>query len=572
MPSQNKPPLVVIVGPTAVGKTEIAILLAERLGAEIVSTDSRLFYRSMDIGTAKPSPADRARVPHHLIDVADPDETWSLAVFQQTASEAISGIHARGKLPILVGGTGQYLRAILEGWSPPKLEPQPKLRAALEKWAEDVGKDGLHARLVSLDPEAAQNIDPRNLRRTIRALEVIFATGGKFSGARQRIDPPYRVLQIGLTLPRADLYQRIDERITAMLDEGWLDEVRALMARGYFADLPSMSAIGYGQLVAHLEGKISLDEAVAQIKHATRIFVRRQANWFKKDDPNIKWFDLSKGDPTIEIENLVRGFSKKTHLDRNQVPLEIGLILDRIVKGANRLQGGNFVGLYLHGSAAMGCFNSLGSDLDFLIVVRNKLSVDEKRELAQTIHEESEKLANGIEMSVVLLQYTQNPAYPTPFEMHFSKEYAEQYRNGEIDFSKVSTDPDLVAHFVVTRRRGIVWGGLPLDDVFSEVSRDAYVESLKNDLREYESKIIDNPVYVILNACRIIAYLKEGIVLSKTEGGDWALNNLDKRFHDTVARALKSYENGKRGIQDGEKANRVFLQYVNGVVALLGEQ
>lgn len=307
-PSLSKPPLIAIVGPTAVGKTEIAIQLAERMGAEIVSADSRLLYRGMDIGTAKPSAADRARAPHHLIDVADPDEAWSLAVFQQAAREAIADIHAREKLPILVGGTGQYLRAILEGWSPPKLAPRPKLRTALQAWTDEIGKDGLHARLTRLDPVAAQGIDPRNLRRTIRALEVIFSTGRKFSEVRGRTDSPYRVLQIGLIRSREELYQRIDARITAMLNAGWLDEVRSLLEKGYSAELPSMSAIGYSQLVAHIEGKLSLDEAIVQIKHATRMFVRRQANWFKRKDADIHWYEAADVDAILEIEKLVRGF------------------------------------------------------------------------------------------------------------------------------------------------------------------------------------------------------------------------------------------------------------------------
>ena len=313
MPSQNKP-LVAIVGPTAVGKTEIAIQVAQRVEGEVISADSRLLYRGMDIGTAKPSAADRARVPHHLIDVAEPDEIWGLGLFQEAAREAITDIHSRGRLPILVGGTGQYLRAIMEGWAPPKLAARPKLRAVLQDWAEEIGKDGLHTRLRRLDAEAAHGIDPRNVRRTIRALEVIFSTGRKFSEARGRIVSRYRVLQVGLTRPRAQLYQRIDDRIAAMLDSGWLDEVRALRAKGYSLELSSLSAIGYQQLAAHLGGKITLDEAVAQIKHATRIFVRRQANWFKHKDPNIHWFEAGGVETVSEIENLINQFIEKTRL------------------------------------------------------------------------------------------------------------------------------------------------------------------------------------------------------------------------------------------------------------------
>lgn len=290
-----------LVGPTAVGKTEVAIALAERVNGEIVSADSRLLYRGMDIGTAKPSREQRSRVAHHLIDVAYPDEIWSLALFQREAAKAIAAIHAGGKLPILVGGTGQYMRAILEGWSPPALAAQLGLRGALENWAGEIGKDGLHARLATLDPEAAANIDACNLRRTLRALEVTLSSGQKFSLQRIRKETPYHVLQIGLTLPRPELYRRIDARIDRMLAAGWLDEVKALLAKGYDADLPSMSAIGYTQLIEHLQGKLTLNEAVVEIRRATRGFVRRQANWFKPSDPNIFWLDTSKPDLVHQV-------------------------------------------------------------------------------------------------------------------------------------------------------------------------------------------------------------------------------------------------------------------------------
>lgn len=309
MPSASeKPPLIAIGGPTAAGKTEIAIEVAERLEAELVSADSRLLYRGMDIGTAKPTLEQRAKVPHHLIDVADPDETWSLAMFQQAAATAIAEIHRRGKLPILVGGTGQYLRAIVEGWAPPRLAPQPGLRAALAAWQAEIGAQGLHDRLATVDSDAAAIIDPHNSRRTQRALEVIFASGRRFSEQRARRESPYRLLQIGLTRPRKQLYSRIDTRIENMLANGWLDEVRGLLAKGYSPSLPSLSAIGYAQLGEHLAGQMTLDQAVAEIKRRTRMFVRRQAAWFKPTDANIAWFDAS--DPAVvdAIESKIRGF------------------------------------------------------------------------------------------------------------------------------------------------------------------------------------------------------------------------------------------------------------------------
>lgn len=285
-------PLVVIVGPTAVGKTEIAIRLAETLGGEIVSVDSRLFYRGMDIGTAKPTPEEQSRAPHHLIDVADPDKVWSLADFQRAAAQTIGEIQARDRLPFLVGGTGQYIRAVLQGWEIPDQAPDPSLRAALETWRRAIGPDGLHRRLALLDPPAAAAIDARNVRRTIRALEVILRTGRRFSVQRQRARSPYALLIIGLKRPRAELYQRVDQRIQAMLAEGFIDEVRGLLARGYSPDLPTLSAIGYREIGAYLRGRMTLDEAVNQIKRLTRRFVRHQGAWFSENDPAIHWFEM----------------------------------------------------------------------------------------------------------------------------------------------------------------------------------------------------------------------------------------------------------------------------------------
>ncbi len=283
-------PLIVLVGPTAVGKTELSLQLAERIGGEIVSADSRLLYRGMDIGTAKPTPAEQARVLHHLIDVADPDEAWSVARYQDAAYAAIADIHRRGKVPLLVGGTGQYIWAVVEGWQVPRVPPRPELRAALERWGEAIGPEALHARLARLDPEAAARILPSNLRRTVRALEVIFATGRRFSEQQRKQPPPYDILILGLTRPRPELHARIDARIDAMLAAGWLDEVRRLLKAGYSPDLPAMSGIGYAELSAYLQGQVSLEEAVRQIQRRTRRFVRRQANWFKANDPRIHWF------------------------------------------------------------------------------------------------------------------------------------------------------------------------------------------------------------------------------------------------------------------------------------------
>lgn len=290
-------PLVLLVGPTAVGKTEIAIRLAELLNGEIVSADSRLFYRGMDIGTAKPSLLERERVPHHLIDIANPDETLSLAVFQGMAREAIEDIEGRGKLPLLVGGTGQYIRAVTDGWKPPEVHPNPRLRNELGLIGQERGDAWLHERLQVLDPLAAGKIDPRNVRRTIRALEVILTTGRTFSAQRGTSDSPYLQIRVGLSRPREALYARIDERIEAMFGGGLLDEVRGLLEKGYSADLPAMSAIGYRECVRVLSGAWTVDEAKAAMRRATRVYVRRQSGWFKASDPNVRWFEAD--DPGV---------------------------------------------------------------------------------------------------------------------------------------------------------------------------------------------------------------------------------------------------------------------------------
>ncbi|GAB4501188.1 MAG: tRNA (adenosine(37)-N6)-dimethylallyltransferase MiaA [Anaerolineales bacterium] len=286
----SKPPLIVLVGPTAVGKSALAVELAEQLNGEVISADSRYFYRGMDIGAAKPSRVEMRGVPHHLIDVAEPDETWSLAQFQQAALNVIAEIHARGRIPLLVGGSGQYIRAVTQGWTPPEVPPNPRLRAALENLAQANGPDWLHDKLKLLDPLAAERIDARNVRRNVRALEVIFSTGKAFSRQGGQSEPPFALFQAGIIRPREELYRRIDARIESMFAQGFLEEVRGLLERGFSPALPSMSAIGYREAAAVLRGEMSLEEAKIQMKRITRIFVRRQSNWFKADDTQIHWF------------------------------------------------------------------------------------------------------------------------------------------------------------------------------------------------------------------------------------------------------------------------------------------
>jgi tRNA dimethylallyltransferase len=296
--------LPVVIGPTAVGKTALSLSLAERTGGEVVSADSRLFYRGMDIGTAKPTPEEQRRVPHHLIDIADPNETVGLAQFKRLAEEAIAEIHGRRRLPLLVGGTGQYIRAVVEGWTPPQVPPDPALRAELELQAQRDGAQALHERLAELDPEAAQAIDYRNVRRVVRALEVCLLTGHPFSAQRSRVPPPYRTLQIGLTMDRETLYARVDARLEAMLQAGLEQEVRQLVDAGFGWDLPAMSGLGYIQFKPYFEGQASLEEVVAEIRHATRRFIRSQYNWFRINDPDIHWFDPCQEDYSA-IEALV---------------------------------------------------------------------------------------------------------------------------------------------------------------------------------------------------------------------------------------------------------------------------
>ncbi len=289
--------LVVVVGPTAVGKTALAIELAQRFDGEIVSADSRQIYRGMDIGTAKPTPQEQARVSHHLIDVVAPDEPYTLANYQAQAYAAIDGILARGKRPFLVGGTGLYVRAVVEGLRIPRVPPNQELRAQLAQEESAA----LYERLRALDPDAAARIDPRNVRRTIRALEVCLTTGDKFSDLGRASPPPYSITQIGLTLPRPELYARIDARVERMMADGLVAEVEALAAQGYGWELPSMSGLGYREIGEYLRGQVSLDEAVANIKRDTHDFVRRQYAWFRLRDERIQWFEDAEVEKIVEL-------------------------------------------------------------------------------------------------------------------------------------------------------------------------------------------------------------------------------------------------------------------------------
>lgn len=302
------PPLIVIVGPTAVGKTESSLRLAARFGGEIISADSRQFYRGMDIGTAKATPAERAAIPHFLIDVCDPAETLTLAEFQEQAYARMAEISARGHIPFLVGGTGLYVRAVVEGYGIPRVPPDEALRDELFALAEREGHEALHARLAAVDPEAAESIDARNVRRVVRALEVFEKSGTPISVLQRKQPPPYRILQIGLTRERERLYERVDRRIEAMLDAGLVAEVEGLLASGVPADCEAMSGLGYRETVAYLAGEVPDEEALArEIGRNTRRFIRAQGNWFRPGDPDIHWFDLDE-QPYEAIERVVGGW------------------------------------------------------------------------------------------------------------------------------------------------------------------------------------------------------------------------------------------------------------------------
>ncbi len=285
--------VLVLVGPTAVGKTELAIRLAQKLEGEIVSADSRLLYRGMDIGTAKPTKSEMAQAPHHMIDLAEPDEIWSLATFQQQMITNIADIQARGKLPIVAGGTGQYIRSMMEGWIIPTVLPDPRMREVLEKIGQEIGAAELHRRLSIIDPDATAKMDANNLRRSIRALEVMFTTGVLFSTQKDKQPPDLDFKLIGLSRPREELYARVDARIEAMFEQGLVDEVRDLLDKGYNESLPTLSAIGYREVIQYIHGDITLEETKIQMRKKTREFIRRQANWFKPGDELIEWHAMT---------------------------------------------------------------------------------------------------------------------------------------------------------------------------------------------------------------------------------------------------------------------------------------
>ena len=309
--TMREQPLVVILGATATGKTSLAIALAQRLNGEIISADSRQIYREMDIGTAKATAQQQTLIPHHLIDVVNPDETLSAAEYRSQALQAIDAVHARGKLPFLVGGTGQYITMVTEGWSPPSVAPNEALRSELEAYASQYGAAALYDRLAHVDAEAAQAMHPNNVRRAVRALEVYYVTGQPFSQQRSKNPPPYRISMMGLTLDRDALYARADARVDAMMAEGFLEEVQRLLIRGYDRRLPSMTGLGYAELTSHLLDGEPLESAIQRTKHNTHDFIRRQDIWFRGHDRGIVWHNGERID-TVALGNTLRDWLKET--------------------------------------------------------------------------------------------------------------------------------------------------------------------------------------------------------------------------------------------------------------------
>lgn len=290
-----KTPLLVIVGPTAVGKTKMAIKLAHRLGGEIISADSRQVYRHMDIGTAKPTLVEREGVPHHLLDIIDPDEEFSVAQYQRLAQGSIKEVWERGKLPILTGGTGFYVNAVIDNYNFSSTAMNREFRRRLRRLGEEKGGGYLWDKLSLVDPVSARRLHPNDLRRIIRALEVYEFTGCPLSQweREQGKESPYHLCLIGLILERPLLYKRINRRVEEMVEKGLVDEVRGLLEKGYSPTLNSMKGLGYKEIIPYIKGEASLAETMAILQRDTRRFAKRQLTWFRRDK-RISWFSMDK--------------------------------------------------------------------------------------------------------------------------------------------------------------------------------------------------------------------------------------------------------------------------------------
>ncbi|OZI11472.1 tRNA (adenosine(37)-N6)-dimethylallyltransferase MiaA [Bacillaceae bacterium SAS-127] len=312
---QHREKLIVLIGPTAVGKTALSIELAHRFNGEIISGDSMQIYRGMDIGTAKIKEAEMEGIPHHLLNIKDPDESFSTAEFQTIVREKITDISSTGKLSMIVGGTGLYIQSVIYDYHFSDRGKDDQFRLDLEKEVDSRGKQALYEELVSVDPEAANHIHPNNVRRVIRALEIYRTTGKKMSEyqAEQQPDLLYDTVIIGLTMDRALLYERINDRIDQMMDEGLLEEVKGLWDKG-IREGQAVQAIGYKELFSYFRNEVTLEEAVEQLKQNSRRYAKRQLTWFR-NKMNVHWFDLSEEESRSKKINEISDFiAGKLHL------------------------------------------------------------------------------------------------------------------------------------------------------------------------------------------------------------------------------------------------------------------
>ena len=316
----KKERLVVLIGPTAVGKTALSLALARRLDAEIISGDSMLFYRGFDIGTAKPTKEERAAVPHHFIDILAPEASFNVMDFQRLAREEIGRIAARGKLPLVVGGTGLYIKSLLEGYVFNETSGDRAYREKLERLAQEKGKAFVHGLLQEADPEAAARLHINDFRRVVRALEVASLGNEHISEQREAAggELAYDAYVIGLRRERQALYARIEERVEAMLEAGFADEVRSLLAEGVPRDCPAMKGIGYREMLAYLAGSMDLPLAAEEIKKATRHFAKRQLTWFRKM-PYVHWYAASQGEELL-LEKICTDIRRSFHAGKTAEP------------------------------------------------------------------------------------------------------------------------------------------------------------------------------------------------------------------------------------------------------------
>ncbi|KFD42076.1 tRNA delta(2)-isopentenylpyrophosphate transferase [Peptococcaceae bacterium SCADC1_2_3] len=315
MPPENVlPPLIVITGPTATGKSALGVEVAKQLGGEIISADSILIYRSMNIGTAKPTLEERQGIPHYMIDLVDPDEKYSVALYQSQATKCIEDIIERGKIPLLVGGTGLYIRALTEQYSFPGTENNHEFRQSLVRQAQKYGQEALHARLAQIDPVTATRLHPNDLKRVIRALEVYYLTGKPFSYFQKSGQKcKYNLIMYGINMERQLLYRKIEERVDKMIRLGLVEEVQNLLNKGYDIGLTSLQGLGYKEIITYLKGENTLAEAIYLLKRNTRRFAKRQLTWFKKDQ-RILWLKVEKNNISEVAQNIAGRYKEMSKI------------------------------------------------------------------------------------------------------------------------------------------------------------------------------------------------------------------------------------------------------------------